>query len=125
MDERMVAANRAWPDCMAAVGVENLAEAGEDQVTPYADLMMALRTGPDGDYWDVGEHGADAQEPAEYRSISMSAAEIEIALADFDCRAEVGYEGIANAVALGLQRSFLDEHGAEANALMAALEMGS
>jgi hypothetical protein len=122
LDPQMVAVNRAWADCMTTVGIDHLADVGEEQISPYAALMVALRTGPAGDYWNVGEHRTGEEEPAEYRSISMSAPEIEIALADFDCRAEVAYERTANSIALDLQRSFMNEHGGEANALMAALE---
>jgi hypothetical protein len=122
VDPRMVAMNRSWADCMEAAGVDHLADAGEEQITPYSALMLALRTAPNGDYWDAREHVADEDEPPEHRSISMSAPEIEIALADFDCRAEVGYERAANEIAVELQRSFINDHGDEVNAFLAALE---
>jgi hypothetical protein len=119
LDARMVAANRDWAKCMASAGIDHLV-GWEDQVTPYSALMLALRTDSDGVLWEPASSG-EAEEPEQYRSLAMSPPEVTIALADFDCRAEVGYHQTANQIALELQRSFINENRRQADELLAAL----
>jgi hypothetical protein len=119
---RMVKLNAEWAQCMADRGIGHLEVSEEDQVTPYSALAVALRTSPDGVYWEP-DGQAGAEEPPEHRSLAMSQPEIRIALAGFDCRADLGYEATANRIALELQKSFVNEHGGEVSRLLAALEV--
>ncbi|MDR2372522.1 MAG: hypothetical protein LBD77_00150 [Bifidobacteriaceae bacterium] len=122
LDQRMTAVNRDWERCMVEAGVEHLGDVGDDQVTPYAALMVAIRTDPGGVYWDAAGWPVDVEEPEEYRSLVMSEPEIRVALADFDCRRAVGYEDLANQIALELQHAFVGEHRAKLAELLAALD---
>jgi hypothetical protein len=118
-DIRMAAANQAWAECMTGAGIEHL-NGWEERATPYSALMLALGTDSDAVLWDPTASDG-AEEPEQYRSLAMSPPEIAIALADFDCRAEVGYEQTANQIALELQRSFIDKNRREIDQLLAAL----
>ncbi|MDR2372856.1 MAG: hypothetical protein LBD77_01870, partial [Bifidobacteriaceae bacterium] len=106
-DPRVASLAAEWDSCMRRGGIDVSSETDELAVdsdlayaNPNSAWYLALRTGADG---VVGAGGRAVFEDSlrlDQRSLVGSPAEAEIALADFDCRAETDYEARFAAIQL-------------------------
>ncbi|MFG6446537.1 hypothetical protein ACFXQA_14850 [Microbacterium sp. P07] len=102
-DPDAIAASEDWSDCMAAGGRPGWK-------TP-SDAATSLSVAGDG--------------PASGEVDSAAlAAEVEVALADFDCRAETDYDARMRQVRIAAETTFLDQNRAELEILLAESEQG-
>ncbi|MDR0592429.1 MAG: hypothetical protein LBG60_04045 [Bifidobacteriaceae bacterium] len=120
-----VALNREWSACMASSGFDldvdmPVLPSGPN---PHYALVLALRTLPDG---SLGESWLDYQgdefTPSEERALLGSQPEIDIALADFDCRTSTNYEVRLVEIQRGLEQEFADQHKAELEQMAVAYQ---
>ena len=119
-DERVLAAEADWATCMADAGHPEVAKItdGEQTIREQVDLLWTEG------YADVQVNPTDEAVRAAERAIhqrlaAMIPVEIELAVTDFTCREEVGYDRAYNEVSLVLQQEFVDAHRAELEAWMA------
>ncbi|MDR0366055.1 MAG: hypothetical protein LBH68_04420 [Bifidobacteriaceae bacterium] len=125
-DTRVSTLAAEWNSCMAASGIDLSGET-DTEWNPYPNALsawyLAMRTGADG---TIGPGGGgmfmDSTAPLDQRSLIGSPAEIRIALADFDCRAETDYESRFLAVQLELEQQFVDTHRGELDKMKATAQ---
>jgi hypothetical protein len=121
MDPATVAAHREWDACMLEAGVDlaphvavdaqgnGLTDSGyANQATPVVALEFARAMGPDGALLD--------DEPGFLRAYP---AQLEVALADYDCRQKVDYTGRIIAAQRDVEQRFLDQNRAALEAMKA------
>jgi hypothetical protein len=123
-DSRLVELNSRWVDCVKANrndGIWNL-----DGIENPSDMIMAARsTAPDGSLIDArfdGKVVALAEVPLENRALTGSQVEIDMAVADFKCRAETDYVNTFAAILLDVENKFIANHKDELDKMMAAVE---
>ncbi|MDR1188579.1 MAG: hypothetical protein LBK95_14200 [Bifidobacteriaceae bacterium] len=126
-DPGIVALAAEWNKCMARAGTDVSGET--DANAPGSDLAyanpasawyLAMRMGADG---VAGEGGGGVFEdslPLDQRSLTGSASEVKIALADFDCRAETDYAGRFKAIQMELEQRFVDQNRDRLEQMVAA-----
>jgi hypothetical protein len=84
---------------------------------PHGAWVVAELIGSDGGFWvDVG------YAPEEYRSLAARPKEIEVALADFDCRQKTDYLDRYFEIMRDSQNQFIAEHKSELDEMAAAIE---
>jgi hypothetical protein len=127
------ALNAEWRECFeksfslagppAPAGVEQ----GVTKSGPTGSVMfdgpagawhLALSTNADGEYWD----SAAGQAPDEYGSLTGTAREVAIAVADYNCRQAANYVDRLGELLHEAQEQFLAEHRAELDEMASALE---
>jgi hypothetical protein len=113
-DERILAVESKWATCMADAGHPNLSKVGDaeqtiyDQVDPiwneaYSDMPM--------DATEEDYRAVEKEIQAQLAAITPK--EIELAVADYTCRKDVGYDDAYTEVNLAKQQEFYDTHKAE------------
>ena len=122
-DDRVVDLNEAWNACMAAAGIDlemdNRPLAGPDPLTAY---WQAVGTGADG-VMDLKDRDRPADEiPLDRKLLVGSEPEIEIALADFDCRAKVDYEPTLTEIQKEHEDKFVVAKAGELDRMLAAVD---
>lgn len=102
--------NAAWSTCMTAAGYSGFTAQFDAQNSVYEELNQ---------YWETmtGEFVEDDPE-----LLAIGEREIELALADLDCREETDYRQESLRIQFDLERAFIEEHKAELEALKAALD---
>ncbi|WP_291045996.1 hypothetical protein [Herbiconiux sp.] len=103
----VLAADEAWSECMAEAGhpeYEKRNEAASDFDRRYGELL-----GPDG------------EEPDPAALDALQSEEIAVATADFECGGEDGYAEALAAEQLRVERSFVEAHREELDALVARI----
>jgi len=108
----LAAINADWANCMADAGHLGL-ERPQDARQRISDEMSDAKL----QVAIAGGDFATAPELAEYRE-----REIEMALADLDCRDQVDYRNRTSDVAFEMQTQFVNDHRAELEALRVAFE---
>lgn len=113
-DERVVAAEARWADCMADAGYPSYAKVGDaeqDFYTRTDEIRTEVYNGipPDADEDDW----MAAEEEIQARLAELSGEEIELATADYTCRADAKYDKALTEVNLEYQQRFYDEHKSE------------
>lgn len=103
--------NAAWSSCMADAG-----HAGYDA---QGDAQMEFNEELNEYYENQTEWVEDDPELAE-----LGEKEIELALADLDCREETDYRAEYSKIQFALEEEFIADHQAELDALKAAAEQG-
>jgi hypothetical protein len=104
--------NADWASCMADAGYPGLERQQDAKWVIYdemSDIMLQVSI--------AGGDFATAPELAEYRE-----REIEMALADLNCREQVNYRNRNSDVAYEMQTRFVNDHRTELEAFRAALE---
>lgn len=119
-DDRVLAAQADWAACMADAGHLGLARIGDGETT-VADLVQPI---VDEVYATVPEDASEeervaAQALVDERVAAITPQEIEIAVADMTCRAQVRYEDVYAEVDRDLQQQFYDAHRVELEAWVA------
>jgi hypothetical protein len=101
----------AYGECMLAAGYNLTSSPFYPEATPIAAYAMALRTKADGalgSSWT--DYTFEEETPDDERSLLGSQAEIDIAVADFDCREQTDYEAIYLVEYLKWEEEFVAEH---------------
>jgi hypothetical protein len=120
-------ADRDFDRCMFDKGFDltSGAEFSAGQGGPWAAWTMALRTKEDGtlgDSWHTDWLAAGQMPPEDELSLLGTAAEIKIAVADFECRAEVDYAARFREAHLRLEDEFVGERKAELEEMKAFVQ---
>lgn len=68
--------------------------------------------------------GDQVVEPTDPKLVTVKDEEIELALADLDCREKTDYTAVHKKVQDALEQRFIDDHRAELDALKADAEQG-
>ncbi|WP_432547151.1 hypothetical protein [Kineococcus sp. SYSU DK004] len=108
----MAEVEAAWSDCMSAAGHPGLAAQG-DAVNSVSEELNRLYESP-GPEGEVDQAALDA----------LGEREVEVALADLDCREETDYRDRVEEVTFEQEQRFVDDHRAELDAARAAAEQG-
>ena len=120
-DPRLTELNGRWSTCMAEAGHPGFAAVDDAQNSIYDRLNAIWETA----YNDISPDAAESewqavQESVEARMAEITPVEIELAIADFDCRAEVKYEAVYREVNADHQQRFYDAHKDELEAWRSA-----
>lgn len=110
LHEDVLKLNRDWADCMADKGLSEFSSPNAAQQTLY-DEHNALQL-PDGDAGEWVEISKDDEKKFQQR-------EIEIAVADIDCKTKLSYDGKIEKLTFDAEQKFLDENKAELDAMIA------
>jgi hypothetical protein len=105
-DPRMVEVNTAWTSCMADAGYSGYSKQFDAQDSIYTEVSAV--------YENQTEWTED--DPA---LAVIGEKEIELALADLDCREKTDYTKRSRSVQFELEEQFLVEHKSELDALLA------
>jgi hypothetical protein len=105
-----------WATCMEAAGHGGYATQLDAQNSFYEELNEI--------YENVGvsEDGTPTGEPDQAALDALAEREVELALADLDCREEVDYRDRSTEINREVEQQFVDDHKAELDALVAAAE---
>ena len=124
-DPRITSLNATWNGCMANLGYDLLSGFywNQHNVSPWTAQTLALRTRADGSLGDTWyNYQYDEITPPEERSLLGTPAEIQIALADYDCRRESDYMERYLAVQIDLESAFVERHKTQLDQMMAFAE---
>ena len=105
----LATAEAEWSACMA--------DAGHPGFSVQADAQNSINEKMSGLY-------SDSEPMDEAAMAAVGEEEIEIALADLDCREESGYRDTMESVQFELEQQFIDDHKAELEAFRADFEQG-
>lgn len=105
-DPRIDEANAAWSTCMADAGFSGFSTQADAQDAIYDEIN---------DYYESQTDYIENDPALE----QIGEREIELALADLDCRASTDYVKRTQAAQFELEEKFLAEHKAEVDALLA------
>ncbi|SFP67815.1 hypothetical protein SAMN05660464_3892 [Geodermatophilus dictyosporus] len=105
-----------WAACMDAAGHGGHATQMDAQNSVYEEMNEI--------YESVGtsEDGVPTGEPDQAALDALAEREVELALADLDCREEVDYRDRSAEITREVEQQFIDDHQAELDALVAAAE---
>lgn len=118
-DPRMAALNEEWSSCLADAGFPGYTTFG-DAEQDFSERANKVYE----DMWeDVTEELTEAdylamEEEAQRRLAELTSAEIETAVADFECRESVRWDAVSREVNLEYEQEFVDTHKAELDALV-------
>ncbi|WP_156760345.1 hypothetical protein [Microbacterium karelineae] len=119
-DPEFAEIDAAWSSCMADAGHAGFTTRDEAQTSIYDEIDAFWN---DFDYEGAGEDASPEDDPA-YQEIGER--EIELALADLDCREESDYDETRLKVQFDLEEQFIADHEAELEAFRdAAVAQGS
>ena len=124
-DPHTISLNREWRSCMAKSGhsMEPIRDGAKDGGVldgPEGAYRLAVRTAPDG---AVAELTADqAKLPQDQKSLVGSQVEIEIALADFDCRAQTDYVSRITDIQRSMEQDYVDANKKELDRMVAFVD---
>lgn len=113
-DDRILSTESEWASCMADAGHPNLAKVGDAEQIIYEQVDPIWNDA----YSDMPPDATEEDYRAIEQSIQEELAaitpqEIELAVDDYTCREDVGYQDAYNEVNLDLQQQFYDAHKAE------------
>lgn len=103
----------AWSSCLSDAGHPGFV-ARFEAVNSIDEKMSAL----------YGAAGDQPVEPADPKVVALKDEEIELALADLDCREKTDYTAVQKKAQDALEQQFIDDHRAELDALKADAEQG-
>ncbi|TDX79501.1 hypothetical protein EDF35_2742 [Rathayibacter sp. PhB151] len=103
----------AWSSCLSDAGYPGFATP-YDAVNSISDKLTAV--------YDAA--GDQVVEPTDPKLVALKDEEIELALADLDCREKTDYTAVHKKVQDALEQQFIDDHRAELDALKADAEQG-
>lgn len=116
-DPRLTELNGQWSTCMAEAGHPGFATVDDAQNSIYDQLNAIWENA----YVDIAPDAAESewmavQESIDARIAEITPLEIELAVADADCRAEVRYDEVNREVNAEYQQMFYDAHKDELEA---------
>jgi hypothetical protein len=121
-DARLRDLDRKWSDCMAQSGLTRGRELwlGDSPAGPSVAYHIAVATGENGLTLPVDNRVYQLGEvPDDQQSLIGSTYEAEIALADFDCRAQTDYVNRYTQIQFDLETTYVAAHQAELDKLAA------
>jgi len=122
-DPRMLEVTTAWVSCMGDAGITGLTTVDEAQMR-ISDKSNAVYEEVHGSQAPTEmpkpEQMADIEAQVKERIAEITDEEIATAVADFDCREEVGYDDTFEEVSHDLQQQFVDTHREELEAWVEA-----
>jgi hypothetical protein len=120
-DPRAVQLDAEWETCMAGKGYTF--EPSPDDYGPRSAMDLALRTRPDGTVGPAPDGFINLSDiPVEEKSLLGTEPERQVALADFDCRAETDYLDRLTQIQMSIDEQFLADHQGELDRLVVAAE---
>ncbi|MGV3711608.1 hypothetical protein [Pseudolysinimonas sp.] len=102
--------NRAWSACMTEAGFSGFATQPDAQNSIYDEINA---------FYEARPEGAEQDDP---EFLAIGEKEIELALADLDCREQTDYRQQSLKLQFELEEKFIQDNQAELDALKAALE---
>ena len=105
-----------WATCMDAAGHGGHATQMDAQNSVYDELNEIYES------VSTSEDGMPIGEPDQAALDALAEREVELALADLDCREEVDYRDRSAEITREAEQQFVDDHQAELDALVAAAE---
>jgi hypothetical protein len=105
-----------WAACMDAAGQEGYATQADAQNSIYDALNGVYEGGGESD------DGSAPAEPDQAAIDAIAEREVELALADLDCREETDYVDRSAGISRDVEQQFIDDHRAELDAMVAAAE---
>lgn len=121
-DERLTALTTQWSDCMADAGYTGLA-AMEDAQNALMEEQNAIYDEVYGSGEAVEESEWEKlEEEVQKRTAELTEKEIATAVADFDCREDIGFEKVQVEVTNEYQQTFVDTHRDELEAWVESVE---
>ncbi|MDR2372671.1 MAG: hypothetical protein LBD77_00920 [Bifidobacteriaceae bacterium] len=121
-DQRLKELDAEWASCMRRSGLSRGAElwSASEPLGPVAAFGLAISTGADGSVLPQSDKIYQAGEiPADQQSLIGSQYEVEIAVADFDCRAETDYLVRYTKIQFDLETDYVAAHREELEKLVA------
>ncbi|MCL2803991.1 MAG: hypothetical protein FWD29_08615 [Micrococcales bacterium] len=115
-DSAAVKLNREWSQCMMAAGID---VTGGQEIIPSNTGYLNQATPLMAFFYARSLENSDIATDDSPRLIA-SPAQVEVAVADYDCRAQTDYFNRILDVQIRVERSFLDLHRAELNDMRAA-----
>lgn len=113
-DDRILATESEWASCMADAGHANLAKVGDAEQIIYTQVDPIWNDAYSDMPPDATEEDYRAvEDEIQEQLAAITPQEIELAVDDFTCRDEVGYQDAYDEVNLDLQQQFYDAHKAE------------
>jgi hypothetical protein len=105
-----------WATCMDAAGHGGHATQMDAQNSVYDELNEIYES------ISTSEDGTPTGEPDQAALDALAEREVELALADLDCREEVDYRDRSTQITREVEEQFIEDHRAELDALVAAAE---
>jgi hypothetical protein len=122
-DPRLIELYGAWSSCMADAGFPGLSTVADAQLSIIEKANAVYDGTSAGATGEAGATGdAEVDATIEEGLAALTPIEIETAVADATCQAEVGYDDAEWAVNDDYQQRFVDAHRADLDALLAAFE---
>ena len=122
-DPRLGDVNAAWASCMADAGIAGLAAVGDGETLIYDEVSKvqeAAYTTLDPNVEMTEEVSASMEADLKEQLAEITPREIKTAVADYTCRADVGYDKVQQTVNFELQQTFVDAHQADLDAWVEA-----
>jgi len=116
-DPQWAALDREWSACMANAGYPGFLTQ-QDANNSIWDQQSEIQNGIDWENWNWDLGSPNAQTVPELAALAER--EVELALADFDCRASVDFQSRRDAIQFAHENQFINEHRAALDALVAA-----
>lgn len=118
--------NAAWSSCMADAGYAGFTNQEDAQNSLYEELnaFWEEQSAEQADWTEEDWNNYDQDADEAYQAVEASVAEkeIDMALADLDCREETDYREKSLQIQFDLEEQFIQDHKAELDAYKAALE---
>jgi len=111
----MAELDEAWAACMDAAGHGGHTTQSDAQMSVFDDLNAIYEANTSAD-------GAMTGEPDQAALDALAEEEVELALADLDCREETDYSDRSAEITREVEQQFVDDHKAELDAMKAAAE---
>jgi hypothetical protein len=105
--------NRDWSDCMAGAGFPGFSHQSDANNQFWEEYSVFFTD------WDWETQGDPHGTPG---FTALGEREVQIALADVDCRIETNFTSRVNEISLAMETQFVADHRAELEALRAAAE---
>jgi len=105
-----------WAACMDAAGHGGFVTQTDAQNSVYEDMNAFYESSA------PSEDGSMPEEPDQAALDALGEKEVELALADLDCREETDYRDRSADITREVEQQFVDDHKAELDAMKAAAE---
>lgn len=105
----------AWSDCMSEAGHSGFAVQWDAQNSIYDEQNKIYEETSDPETGEIDQAAMDA----------LGEKEIDLALADLDCREQTDYRQKVEDITFEQEQQFVDDHKAELDAMKAAAEQGN
>jgi hypothetical protein len=105
-----------WATCMEDAGQGGHASPMEAQNSIHEEMNKVYEN------MDMSEEATAPPEPDQAAMDALAEREVELALADLDCREETDYRDRNAEITREVEQQFIDDHKAELDAMVASVE---